>query len=1744
MRKFIFATILLCLGIGQVWAATRTYYCEMKQGWWTTDGASVGCYALTSDESEKNAEWPGVKMTWTGTDGVWSIDLDTKYEKVVFTRLKGDGSAYWSAKTGDLTLDENNYYTITSGSAVWDPGACSGSWSKYAPTPAIAGSMNSWRPDANVFSGSPLRLTMDLPAGKAYQLKVADGQGSAWYGRNNTYDNDLVFVGQTDAETLYSGEHNMMLMTAEAGTYTFEWNSEDHKLTITYPSAGNHPSANYVYVSKDASSTKDWGTCFVNFWNTSTSETLNTNGHDPQLEHTTSINDIDYYYVPVLADYTTFHATQYRSGSGYSTGDQTLASHAGQYQAYVNPAWGWHDFVFDVTLTPNDGTISDGHAVTEYTFGTGATLPNSEYITRTGYTFGGWYGNVGLTGSAIEEISTTDNGDTTLYAKWTAKTYTITLKDNGGSGGDASVTATYDAALPSFTAASRSGFVLTGYYTSDNKKIINADGTLVASVTGYTDASSHWINDGTATLYAHWVKTISPTQDVLYRTNSDNNGWDSKDYPMLSSTSGKTEFECKWSSRMFAIQQYEIPDYAKAKTITLTLCNSDASYQQPIGVWAFPYEMPTSNSYDATKRATFISTVTTLTGNTIGSITNTFINQIGSASISGGKWVVKLDASTLKPYAYDGTTAKVQLLITSRDANASVASKYKSNNSSNSSSDRPMIEVTYIDDIQNPIYEYHYRFTNADKWNDGYPKTGDDKASFEVNAGARIYTVEQFSLTDYDPANVYTLTLHKQGSNTANLKVWNFETLKAGSTTVSDVIGTVESVTGADFSASTAPSKDPIQNVALADNKWTFTILGDKVTPIYEDENKAVVSLLIGSADTRTDYYTSNPANSSSNFPTFVKDRNRAVKLISGSTVTYYDSIQTAHADATTNDTIELLRDYEQLSPLTISTNIVLRGKTGSEVLTRGSARSRVFINISESCTIKDLVISGTDATKGAGMHPIEVKNTTADKTVAFNNVTFQKFGNDQNLNGVVAVLNHIAATFTNVTFSDCASLKPGSGDIFVAGNSRNITVSGTFTAQEGVYLQKNRRMVNSSATYSSVTLYLEDVYVHDYAAVTALPEADFSKFSIANSGWYTKYSTINGGELHAMHGTRVTLNLHGGSGTESIEVGYDSTATAVKTPATIPTVATRAGYALQGYYTAESAGTKIFNANGSPVSTVTDYTNSGAWKYADTDLTLHAQWTEVTLTFNATSTSDWGTAGNWSPTCVPTIEHDVVLAKPAVVNATNAKAKSVVIYNNGSTKTGKLTIGAGKALAVATTIQKTADGSTKTATTAADIILESDGSNGTGAIVAGEESHNTKATVQFYSKAKNDEGGSGYINQYFGIPVDSVSKLAYYGSYLRKFDVATDAWVSFDKGEDKMRSFAAYRIMRSETSEGTYEIDGDLILPGTTENKDKVLTLTHNAHLDNMFANSWTAPIDITKFDESDFVGAVATVYVFNAGSSDDYNGTPVYTGASAGNWNAMPVEAVKDAVSKSQDTYELTQIPSQQAFLVQTTDNSTHTLTLDYKKLVYDPIAENGATIIPTRAPQRTEATDLELMQLKLSAESGLGDRVLLYQCSEFANDALDNGWEAYKLPGSDFAPQLCAYSPLGEMAIAATNDVEGTVLGFYSGTQDNSYTFSFGYDGSDIWYLNDLMTQQSTCIMEGNTYHFTAAPGSVAESRFVISHTPIAQVPTDNAAINAQQSGARKVMIKGILYIVRDGRIYTVDGMSVNERKEVTL
>ena len=90
----------------------------------------------------------------------------------------------------------------------------------------------------------------------------------------------------------------------------------------------------------------------------------------------------------------------------------------------------WTAPTYAVTLNTNGGTINNGN-VTEYTYGVGATLPTD--VTRTGYTFKGWYYNENLTGSPVTAIGDTETGNKEYWAKWEINQYTISFDTNGGS---------------------------------------------------------------------------------------------------------------------------------------------------------------------------------------------------------------------------------------------------------------------------------------------------------------------------------------------------------------------------------------------------------------------------------------------------------------------------------------------------------------------------------------------------------------------------------------------------------------------------------------------------------------------------------------------------------------------------------------------------------------------------------------------------------------------------------------------------------------------------------------------------------------------------------------------------------------------------------------------------------------------------------------------------------------------------------------------------------------------------------------------------------------------------------------------------------------------------------------------------------------------------------------------------------------------------------------------------------------
>jgi len=119
----------------------------------------------------------------------------------------------------------------------------------------------------------------------------------------------------------------------------------------------------------------------------------------------------------------------------------------------------WTAPTYAVTLNTNGGTIADGKDVTGYTYGVGATLPTD--VTRTGYTFKGWYDNENLTGSPVTAISNTETGNKEYWAKWEINQYTITVKPENGK---ADITITQDYGTPiTAPTLTREGYQFNGW---------------------------------------------------------------------------------------------------------------------------------------------------------------------------------------------------------------------------------------------------------------------------------------------------------------------------------------------------------------------------------------------------------------------------------------------------------------------------------------------------------------------------------------------------------------------------------------------------------------------------------------------------------------------------------------------------------------------------------------------------------------------------------------------------------------------------------------------------------------------------------------------------------------------------------------------------------------------------------------------------------------------------------------------------------------------------------------------------------------------------------------------------------------------------------------------------------------------------------------------------------------------------------------------------------------------------------
>jgi uncharacterized repeat protein (TIGR02543 family) len=170
---------------------------------------------------------------------------------------------------------------------------------------------------------------------------------------------------------------------------------------------------------------------------------------------------------------------------------------------------------YTVTLD-NQSATTAGTTSVQVTYG--SAMPSATMPQKTGYTFGGYYTEIEGGGTQYYNANGGSSkawniaANTTLYAKWTANTYSITYKDQGdidfsGSHENGAPTQHTYGTATTLRTASKTGYTFDGWFTKSD-----CSGTVVTSLGATTYTSD-------ITLYAKWTE-IPPT--TVYLKPNDN----------------------------------------------------------------------------------------------------------------------------------------------------------------------------------------------------------------------------------------------------------------------------------------------------------------------------------------------------------------------------------------------------------------------------------------------------------------------------------------------------------------------------------------------------------------------------------------------------------------------------------------------------------------------------------------------------------------------------------------------------------------------------------------------------------------------------------------------------------------------------------------------------------------------------------------------------------------------------------------------------------------------------------------------------------------------------------------------------------------------------------------------------------------------------------------------------------------------------------------------------------------------
>lgn len=191
---------------------------------------------------------------------------------------------------------------------------------------------------------------------------------------------------------------------------------------------------------------------------------------------------------------------------GAATGETNIVW---RYQDAINPSdyyvhivadFDYIDYTLNYNSNGGNGSMSSESHIYTNQFNLAANV-----FTRNGYTFDGWTNKTGTAFADQKQITsgaafgvTYTNKTATLFAKWTANTYTVTLDPGEGTVDPTSVDVTYQGAWPTLPEPTREGYYFNGWFNDRASQTATPTNTAVALTSD-------------TTIYAKWTQRLTAT---------------------------------------------------------------------------------------------------------------------------------------------------------------------------------------------------------------------------------------------------------------------------------------------------------------------------------------------------------------------------------------------------------------------------------------------------------------------------------------------------------------------------------------------------------------------------------------------------------------------------------------------------------------------------------------------------------------------------------------------------------------------------------------------------------------------------------------------------------------------------------------------------------------------------------------------------------------------------------------------------------------------------------------------------------------------------------------------------------------------------------------------------------------------------------------------------------------------------------------------------------------------------------